>query len=116
MRLNIGSFILTLNPSKRDTIAVHLEKWSDFMAKTSTITIRLDPKVKTDAQVVFDKLGLTTTQAISLFLNQVSLNKGLPFDLHIPNAETAKAIEDALAGRNLHRANKADDLFAGLKS
>jgi DNA-damage-inducible protein J len=83
------------------------------MAKTATITIRLDPKVKTDAQAVFDKLGLTTTQAVSLFLNQVSLNKGLPFDLHIPNAETAKAIEDALVGHSLHRAKNVDDLFAG---
>jgi DNA-damage-inducible protein J len=86
------------------------------MTKTATITVRLDPKVKNDAQAVFDKLGLTTTQAVSLFLNQVSLNKGLPFDLHIPNTETAKAIEDALAGRNLHRANNADELFARLKS
>ena len=82
------------------------------MAKTSTITVRLDPKVKTDAQAIFDKLGLTTTQAISLFLNQVSLNKGLPFDLHIPNAETAKAIKDTLTERNLHRTNNPDDLFA----
>ena len=86
------------------------------MTKTATITVRLDPKVKTDAQAVFDKLGLTTTQAVSLFLNQVSLNKGLPFDLHIPNTETAKAIEDALAGRDLHQTKNADELFAGLKS
>jgi DNA-damage-inducible protein J len=86
------------------------------MAKTATITVRLDPKVKTDAQIVFDKLGLTTTQAVSLFLNQVSLNNGLPFDLHIPNTETGKAIEDALVRRNMHRVNNADDLFAELKS
>jgi DNA-damage-inducible protein J len=86
------------------------------MAKTTTITVRLDPKVKTNAQAVFEKLGLTTTQAISLFLNQVSLNKGLPFDLHIPDAETTKAIEEALSGRNLHKAKNVDDLFAGPKS
>ena len=86
------------------------------MAKTTTITVRLDPKVKTDAQAVFEKLGLTTTQAISLFLNQVSLKKGLPFDLYIPDAETTKAIEEALSGRNLHKAKNVDDLFAGLKS
>jgi len=76
------------------------------MAKTATITIRLDPKVKTEAKLVFDKLGLTTTQAVSLFLNQVSLNNGLPFDLHIPNTETEKAIEDAYVRRKMHRVNK----------
>jgi len=65
---------------------------------------------------VFDKLGLTTTQAVSLFLNQVSLKNGLPFDVHIPNAETAKALEEALAGSNLHQTKNTDDLFASLKS
>lgn len=84
------------------------------MPKTATITVRLDPKTKTDAQIVFDKLGLTTTQAVSLFLNQVSLHKGLPFDLHVPTDETAKAIQDALEGHNLHKANTIDELIAGL--
>lgn len=81
------------------------------MAKTATITIRLDSKVKTDAQAVFNKLGLTTTQAVSLFLNQVSLKNGLPFDLLVPNTQTVKAIEEALTGTRLHTAENADDLF-----
>ena len=86
------------------------------MPKTATITIRLDSKVKTDAQAVFNKLGITTTQAVSLFLNQVSLKKGLPFDISIPNTETIKAIEDALTGTRLQTAENVDDLFAKLKS
>jgi len=86
------------------------------MAKTATITIRLDSKVKTDAQAVFNKLGLTTTQAVSLFLNQVSLKNGLPFDLLVPNTQTVKAIEEALTGTRLQTAENADDLFAKLKS
>jgi DNA-damage-inducible protein J len=79
------------------------------MSKTATITVRLDPKVKEDAQAVFHQLGLTTTQAISLFLGQVSLQKGLPFELRIPNAETTQAIEDGLAGRNLKTFKDAAD-------
>lgn len=79
------------------------------MSKTATITVRLDPKVKEDAQAVFHQLGLTTTQAISLFLGQVSLQNGLPFELRIPNAETAQAIEDGLTGRNLKTFKDAAD-------
>jgi len=72
-----------------------------LMPKTTTITVRLDPKVKQNAQNVFKQLGLTTTQAVSLFLNQVSIRKGMPFELSIPNDVTEQAIQDALAGRNL---------------
>lgn len=68
------------------------------MPKTTTITVRLDPRVKQNAQDVFKELGLTTTQAISLFLNQVSVQKGMPFELRIPNnAATPSVEEDAHA-------------------
>ena len=71
------------------------------MTKTAAITVRLDPQVKKDAQAVLNELGLTTTQAVSLFLKQVSMNKGLPFALEIPNEETIQAIEDGLNGHNI---------------
>ena len=70
------------------------------MTKTTAITVRLDPQVKKDAQAVLKELGLTTTQAISIFLKQVSLSKGLPFMLEIPNDETIQAIEDGLSEHN----------------
>jgi DNA-damage-inducible protein J len=86
------------------------------MTKTATITVRLDPQVKKNAETVLKALGLTTSQAINLFFAQVSLNKGIPFDLHIPNPETAKAIEEGLAGRELISASDVDDLIAQLEA
>jgi DNA-damage-inducible protein J len=70
------------------------------MTKTATITIRVAPKLKKESEDVFEELGLTTTQAISLFLKQTALNKGLPFSVEIPNEETLQAIEDGLNKRN----------------
>ena len=64
------------------------------MAKTATITVRLDAQVKREAQEVLKKLGMTTTQAISMYLSQISAEKALPFHPHIPNAETAQALDD----------------------
>jgi DNA-damage-inducible protein J len=84
--------------------------------KSATITVRLDPQVKKNAEVVLKALGLTTSQAVNLFFTQVSLHKGIPFDVHIPNAETLKAIEDGLAGRGLHPAANMDDLIAQLEA
>ena len=86
------------------------------MNKSATITVRLDPQVKKNAEVVLKALGLTTSQAVNLFFTQVSLNKGIPFDVHIPNEVTAKAIQDGLAGRSLHAAAGMDDLIAQLEA
>jgi DNA-damage-inducible protein J len=84
------------------------------MIKSTAITVRLDPKLKADAQSVFDELGITTTQAISLFLKQVSLHKGLPFAVEIPNEETAQAMDDAINHRNLKSFENADAALASL--
>jgi DNA-damage-inducible protein J len=78
------------------------------MTKTTAITVRLDPQVKKDAQAVLKELGLTTTQAVSLFFKQVSLNKGLPFAVEIPNEETIKAIEDGLNKWNVKTFENAE--------
>ena len=41
-------------------------------------------------------------EAVNIFLNQVALHKGLPFEVKIPNNETKKAIEEARKGINIH--------------
>lgn len=84
------------------------------MTKTTMITARVDPDLKRKTEKVLKGLGLTTSQAITLFFNQISLRKGLPFAVSFPNTETAKAIETALAGMDLHEAESVDALFAEL--
>jgi len=84
------------------------------MSKTTMITARVDPQLKHETEKVLKDLGLTTTQAITLFFNQIRLRKALPFAVAIPNTETAQAIEDALAGVNLRSADSVDALFEEL--
>jgi DNA-damage-inducible protein J len=71
------------------------------MSKTQTIRARVKPELKRDAEAVLRKLGLTSSEAITLFLTQVKLNKGLPFPLRIPTRETRRAIADVRARRNV---------------
>jgi DNA-damage-inducible protein J len=66
-----------------------------------TTSVKLDKDIKQEAQKIFAELGLTLGEAINLFLNQVRLNKGLPFEVKIPNDETQKAIEDVRNNKNL---------------
>ena len=81
------------------------------MAKTAMITTRVDPDLKADAEKVLRKLGISTTEAINLFLSQVRLRKGLPFDVKIPNKTTLKAMKDAQEGRNLSSYDNPDEFF-----
>lgn len=73
------------------------------MAKTETIRARVEPALKQEAEAVLGTLGLTPTEAITLFYKQVALNQGLPFPVRIPNAATRKAMADAEQGRDLKR-------------
>lgn len=48
----------------------------------ATITTRLDEKLKNDAQAVFDKLGLSMSAGIAVYLKQVVKENGIPFELN----------------------------------
>ena len=50
----------------------------------AVVRARVDSTLKNDTEKVFDKLGLTTTEAIRLFLAQVKLRGGLPFEVRLP--------------------------------
>jgi len=84
------------------------------MGKTSTIRARVEPDLKKKAEHIFRQLGLTTTQAITLFYKQVELRKGLPFDVAITNEITRQTFDDTDAGRNLIVCDDADDMFKKL--
>src|SRR5271156_788378 len=64
------------------------------MGKTGYITARIEPKLKARASRVLANLGVSTTDAITMFLRQGVLRNGLPFEVRVPNAETKKAIEE----------------------
>lgn len=71
------------------------------MAKTETIRARVEPGLKREAESVLKALGLSPTEAIRLFYRQVTLRRGLPFAVEIPNAETREAMRRALEGEEL---------------
>jgi DNA-damage-inducible protein J len=73
------------------------------MAKEAMIRARIEPHLKAEAESIFEELGLSITQAITLFYKQVKLNRGLPFEVRVPNRTTAKTFRDTDARRNIVR-------------
>lgn len=88
------------------------------MAKTDVLHIRVEPSVKQRAEKTLNDLGLSITEAINVFLNQVILNDGIPFEIRKPkfNKETIQAIEDTKKGKNLSKTfDNAEDMFKELE-
>jgi len=82
------------------------------MAKTEVLHIRVEPDVKKAVEATLSQLGLSTSEAVNVFLRQVILKGGLPFDVRLPiyNDETIAAFEEAI---KLSRSN--DKSFTNTK-
>ncbi|MDY4196500.1 MAG: type II toxin-antitoxin system RelB/DinJ family antitoxin [Peptoniphilaceae bacterium] len=57
------------------------------MARTSNIYVRVEPDIKEQAEAVLEKLGIPMSNAVSIFLRQVVMQNGLPFEVKIPNTK-----------------------------
>ncbi|HUT37508.1 MAG TPA: type II toxin-antitoxin system RelB/DinJ family antitoxin [Planctomycetota bacterium] len=84
------------------------------MAKSAMVRARIEPRLKHRAERVLDRLGLTPTEAITVFYRQIELRNGLPFDVVVPNATTLKTFRDTDAGRDLVVCEDAEDMFRKL--
>ncbi len=84
------------------------------MSKSASISARIDPKIKQQAEQIFQQLGLTASQAITLFYRQVEMRNGLPFPVEIPNEVTVAALDEAKESENLPRFDSSEDLYKDL--
>lgn len=85
------------------------------MARTANVFARVEPEVKEQAEQVLDRLGIPMSNAVGMFLRQIVLQRGIPFEMKLPayeepvaygsltkeqfNAEIEKGMEDIRAGR-----------------
>lgn len=65
------------------------------MTLDATVRARVDGQLKEEVEEILSHIGLSTSQAITLFLKRVKYEKGIPFELKVPNAITLQAMEEA---------------------
>jgi DNA-damage-inducible protein J len=80
------------------------------MAKTMTVTIQLDAQIES----LLNELGLTPSQAISLFFDQIKVSRSIPFDYSLPNQETLEAMDDVRRGKNVKTFDSVKDALKAL--
>lgn len=81
------------------------------MARTAMIRARVKPELKEEVDELLEKMGLTASEAINLFYSQISLRKGLPFDVKIPNRTTRRTLQRSQEGKDLIKFDSADEMF-----
>ena len=62
-------------------------KEARIMARTANVFARVEPEIKEQAESVLDQLGIPMSNAVSMFLRQIVLQKGIPFEMKLPRTE-----------------------------
>ena len=86
------------------------------MSKSAMVRARIEPELKENAEKVFQKLGISVTQAITIFYKQVEMRNGLPFEVVIPTNEIARTFEMTDAGKDSVLCKDTNNMFENLDS
>ena len=54
------------------------------MSKSTNLYVRIEPELKENAEVILTQLGIPMSNAVGMFLKQVVLHRGMPFDVTLP--------------------------------
>ena len=96
------------------------------MARTSNVFARVEPEVKEQAERVLEQLGIPMSNAVGMFLRQIVLQRGIPFEMKLPAqtppdmSEMTKAqfdaeIEKGFAEMEAGNLVSADDVAARMR-
>lgn len=84
------------------------------MEKSMTMNLRVNPTIKQQAEDVLKQLGVPMATAVDMFLRQIALTGGIPFNVSLPKAPAA-VNADAMTVEQLRAELLAgyDDMQAG---
>ena len=80
----------------------------------TSIRVRLDGELKERVSSKFDRMGMTLSEGVRLFLVKFDEENRLPFELTVPNARLKKAMADQEADKGNKSYGNADELFRDL--
>lgn len=64
-------------------------------------SMRIDQQDLIEARAILSQLGMNFSEAVSIFTKMVVQERGLPFEVKLPNDETIKAMKDVRAGKGV---------------
>ena len=85
------------------------------MSENAVVRARIDERIKAEAALVLGAMGLTVSDAFRMMMTRIAVEKALPFDPLVPNADTIAAMQEARSG-GLPRFHSVDALMADLNA
>lgn len=82
-------------------------------AKSANLYARIEPDVKEQAESILTALGIPASNAINMFYKQIILNRGLPFEVKLPEARPFNVVELDEAEFNAELEKGYADMAAG---
>ncbi len=55
------------------------------MARTANVFARVEPEIKEQAESILDQLGIPMSNAVGMFLRQIVIHRGIPFEIKLPS-------------------------------
>jgi len=71
----------------------------------------MEPDLKKRALLILNKLGISTTDAIRLYFQQIVDRNGIPFEVNTPNEKTRQAMDDAREENDLTSYTSPEEYF-----
>ena len=79
-----------------------------MVVEKSRTNVYLDTNLKEQAKEIYKHYGLSLSEAVNMFLAQSVFNRGLPFEVKIPNDMTLEAMRDVETGENYEEVTLED--------
>lgn len=76
--------------------------------RSDVVRARVSSELKHDSEEILNQMGMSMSDAIRIFLNQVTLRNEFPVELRVPNPETLKAMQEPVCDEKYE---SASDLF-----
>ena len=64
------------------------------MIKKARVEARIESSLKENVSKILRKLDISESDAIRMYYSQIAMNKGIPFDLKMPNKDTIEALNE----------------------
>lgn len=84
------------------------------MAKTAFLNTRIEPALKQKAEKIFTAIGVSPSDAVTMFYKQVIYRRGLPFEVCVPNEETLAALMEIDTRGGEIVTSSTDEAFADI--
>lgn len=55
--------------------------------RTASVYSRVDPETKEQAELILAQLGIPMSNAVGMFLKQIVIQRGIPFEMKLPSAK-----------------------------